>query len=154
LKNERRRLQGCEEALESAGLPHDGDLVWEGNLRPEHVAAACSERLRRKGARPDAMLSTNGPTGLGVLRALRDCGLTTPEDIAFATFDELTVADLFTPSITTIEQPAYDIGFRAAEVLLDRIDDESDRKASVRVRLPAVLHVRASSSGRRLLHTA
>ena len=75
------------------------------------------------GTRPDAIFCTNGPTGLGVLRAFRDCGLRTPDDIAFVTFDELTVDDLFYPSITTVVQPAFDIGYRAAEILLDRIED-------------------------------
>jgi DNA-binding LacI/PurR family transcriptional regulator len=125
LKNERRRLMGCRQALMDAGLPVQDRLVWEGNLRLEDVAAMCGERLRNAASRPDAILATNGPTGLGVLRAIRDCGLKTPDDIAFVTFDELTVADLFTPAITTIEQPAYDIGFRAAEILLQRIEQSA-----------------------------
>jgi DNA-binding LacI/PurR family transcriptional regulator len=96
-------------------------------------------------ARPDAIFSTNGPTGLGVLRALRDGGLSTPEDIAFVTFDELTVDDLFKPAITTVVQPAYDIGFRAAEILLQRIEEGASGAETITVRLPAKLHVRASS---------
>ena len=86
------------------------------------MSAICRARLSNPAARPDAVFSTNGPTALGVLRAFRDCGLKTPRDIAFATFDELTVDDIFSPSITTVVQPAYDIGFRAAEILLDRIE--------------------------------
>ena len=105
----------------------------------------CAERLRDAADRPDAILATNGPTGLGVLRALRDCGLKTPDHIAFVTFDELTVADLFTPAITTIEQPAYDIGFRAAEILLQRVEERSARNGSITLRLPATLKVRDSS---------
>jgi len=79
------------------------------------------------------------------LRALRDCGLRTPEDVAFATFDELTVEDLFTPSITTVVQPAYDIGFRAAEILLQRIEGRGPADQTITIRLPAALKVRASS---------
>ena len=145
LKNERRRLMGCRQALIEAGLPVQDELVWEGNLRLDDVAALCGERLRYAAARPDAILATNGPTGLGVLRALRDCGLKTPDDIAFVTFDELTVADLCTPAITTIEQPAYDIGFRAAEILLQRVEERSARNGSITLRLPATLKVRGSS---------
>ena len=73
---------------------------------------------RQNATRPDALFCTNGPTGLGALRAMRDCGLRTPDDIAFVTVDELTVDDLFYPSITTVVQPAFDIGHRAAEILL------------------------------------
>jgi DNA-binding LacI/PurR family transcriptional regulator len=144
LKNERRRVQGYRQAIESQGLRVDETLIWQGNLRLQDVAAMCSERLCGNGKRPDALFCTNGPTALGVLRAFRDSGLHTPEDIGFATFDELTVSDLFTPSITTVVQPAYDIGFRAAEILLNRINGTAEEK-TITLRLPAHLEVRTSS---------
>ncbi|HKE24188.1 MAG TPA: LacI family DNA-binding transcriptional regulator [Bryobacteraceae bacterium] len=146
LKNERRRLQGYRQALQRAGVPEDEKLIWTGNLRPADVAALCRVRLSNGVPRPDAVFSTNGPTALGTLRAFRDCGLRTPEDIGFATFDELNVDDLFSPSITTVVQPAYDIGYRAAEILLDRIHEGCD-SATTTLRLPAHLEVRASSRG-------
>ena len=108
------------------------------------MAALCIPRLRGSD-RPDAIFCTNGPTGLGVLRALRACGLSTPEDIGLATFDELTVDDLFLPAITTVVQPAYDIGFRAAQILLDRIEGTASSSEAITVRLPAALKVCASS---------
>jgi DNA-binding LacI/PurR family transcriptional regulator len=146
LKNERRRLQGYHQALQRAGIKIDKQLIWTGNLRPADVEVLCRTRLASPPP-PDAVFSTNGPTALATLRAFRECGLRTPEDIAFATFDELNVDDLFTPSITTVVQPAYDIGFRAAEILLDRINDPAE-SATVMLRLPAHLEVRASSQSR------
>jgi DNA-binding LacI/PurR family transcriptional regulator len=151
LKNERRRLQGYRQALQGSSIPVEQELIWPGNLRQPEVTAMCRERLSSCGARPDAVFCTNGPTALAALRALRDCGLRTPEDIAFATFDELIVDDLFTPAITTVVQPAYDIGFRAAEILLDRINGEG-RGETVTLRLPARLEVRSSSARRASSH--
>lgn len=148
LRNEQRRLEGYRQALGLAGITPDDALVWEGNIRPEDVAAICVPHLREPARRPDAVLSTNGPTGLGVLRAFRECGLSTPKDIGFVTFDELTVDELFTPSITTVVQPAYDIGFRAAQILLERIENGNAEGASFTVRLPATLRVRESSRRR------
>lgn len=84
-----------------------------------------------------------------MLRAFRDCGLQTPDDIAFATFDELTVDELFLPSITTIVQPSHDIGFRAAELLLRRIDGDTIEGGRVTLQLPAILKIRESSQPRR-----
>ncbi len=146
LKNERRRVQGYRQALQGAGIPVDESLIWPGNIRTPDVAAMCRERLSAIPL-PDAVFCTNGPTALGALRAFRDRGLSTPRDIAFATFDELTVDDIFTPSITTIVQPAYDIGYRAAQILLDRIGGPSNAEP-VTLRLPAHMEIRASS-GRR-----
>jgi len=145
LKNERQRLQGYKQSLQRAEIAIDPDLIWTGNNRPEDVNAICLDRLREMAVRPDAIFATNGPTGLGALRAFRDCGLETPEDIGFVTFDELTVDDLFKPSITTVVQPAYDIGFRAAQMLLERIGESLSSAETVTVRLPAKLVVRASS---------
>ena len=144
LKNERQRLLGYKLALDRAGLPLEEDLVWLGNLRPEDVSALCKERLAR-GRRPDAIFCTNGPTGLGALRALRDGGLKTPEDIAFATVDELMADDLFYPSITTIVQPALEIGGTAAEILLSRIENTAKTGESIMVRLRPALRVGDSS---------
>ncbi len=148
LKNERRRLEGYESSLRRAGLPIDPDLIWEGNLRSEDLEAMCRKRLANQSARPDALLCTNGPTALGALRGLRDCGLETPRDIGFVTFDELAVEDLFSPAITTIVQPAYDIGRRAAAMLLARIEESPRAEGFHTVRLPAELKVRESSQRR------
>jgi len=111
------------------------------------VAALCRERLR-VAPLPDAVFSTNGPTGLGVLRAFRDLGLNSPGDIAFVTFDDLTVDDLFRPAITTIVQPAYEIGFRAADILIGRVEETAKNGQSMTIRLPAALKVRDSSRAR------
>jgi LacI family transcriptional regulator len=151
LKNERQRLLGYKLALYHAGVPLDEDLVWLGNLRPEDVSALCKEKLSRS-PRPDAIFCTNGPTGLGALRALRDCRLRTPEDIAFATVDELMADDLFYPSITTVVQPALDIGGTAAEILLNRIENTAKSEESVMVRLRPELKVGDSSRGRVRAH--
>lgn len=147
LKNERYRLLAYKETLRRAGLPDNPHLVWEGNLRTDAVAQLCSRRLSVPGPRPDGILATNGPTALGVLQAFRDCGLRTPGDIGLVAFDELTATDLFSPSITTIIQPAYEIGRRAAQLLLDRIEARTGADSPPRsaVRLPARLDVRDSS---------
>jgi DNA-binding LacI/PurR family transcriptional regulator len=145
LKNERRRLQGYQKCLKRAGITPRKEWTWQGNFRPGDVAAICRDRLSDPAHRPDAIFCTNGPTALGALRGLRDCGLKTPDDIGFVTFDELTVDDLFTPAITAIVQPAYEIGFRAAEILLRRLGEDKNREGCFTVRLPATLQVRESS---------
>lgn len=138
LRNERRRLEGYERSLRRHGIPVSEDLVWR--------TGDVEERLRQVELRPDAILCTNGPVALAALRAMHACGISTPEDIGFVTFDELTLDDLFRPAITTIVQPAYDIGFRAAGILLDKIGSGRRPAAeTTTLRLPATLKVRESS---------
>jgi DNA-binding LacI/PurR family transcriptional regulator len=145
LKNERRRLAGYKRALERAGIGVDEALICHSNLRPDQVAEMCSERMRQLKPAPDAIFATNGQSGLGVLRALRAAGLKTPDDIAFVTFDELTVDELFTPAITTVVQPAIEIGYRAAEILLLRIEKPVEKSRQIHIRLPAILKIRDST---------
>jgi LacI family transcriptional regulator len=145
LKNERRRVQGYRQALERAGIIVDERLIWQGNLRPADVTALCREKLADAASRPEAVFTTNGPTALGFLRALRECGLRTPRDIAFATFDDLAVDEIFSPSITSVVQPAYEIGFGAANLLLDRIERVAGLAETVTIRLAANLKVGESS---------
>ena len=80
-----------------------------------------------------------------MLRAMYAMGLTTPKDIACVTFDELTMEDFFRPGITSVVQPAYDIGHRAVEVLLRRIGNSKANLPLEKVRLPARLISRESS---------
>ncbi|MGC2656492.1 MAG: LacI family DNA-binding transcriptional regulator [Bryobacteraceae bacterium] len=145
LKNEQERLDGCRSALEQAGLTLDDDLIWESTFSLSEVASTCGERLASVRPQPSALFATNGVTALGALRALRACGLNTPEDIGFATFDELTAEDIFRPSITSVVQPAFEIGYRATEILLQRIQAQSNAGPRIEVRLPAQLKVRESS---------
>ncbi len=145
LRNERRRLLGYKNALQHAGIAFDESLVWNGNLRQDDVAELCRDRLQQTLPRPDAIFSTNGPSGLGVLRGLQLCRMSTPKDIGFVTFDELTANDVFSPSITTIVQPASAIGCRAAEILLQRITGTAGSARPIHESLPATLEIRDSS---------
>ena len=149
LRNERRRLQGYKNALQQTGIAFDDSLVWQGNLRQEDVAQLCRDRLKNGAPKPDAIFSTNGPTGLGVLRALQLSKMSTPKNIAFLTFDELTATDLFSPAITTIVQPAAAIGRRASEILLQRITGHAPSAKPIHEALPATLEIRASTRPKR-----
>lgn len=76
---------------------------------------------------------------IGALRALRERGLTVPDDLALCCFDDFAWADLFSPGLTAIAQPGKDIGAQAVRLLLDRLADP-DRPTRT-VRLPcAFLH--------------
>ncbi len=59
---------------------------------------------------------------LGVLKAFEEMGVQCPQDIALATFDDLAVDRVFHPHLTAIVQPSYEIGARAATILMDRIE--------------------------------
>ena len=154
LRNERERLRGYEAALEKAGITVSSALIWEASLQSEDVIQVCQERLRNLQNRPSALFCTNGVSGLGALRGMAICGLSTPRDMAFVTFDELTEHDLFRPSITTVVQPAKDIGERAAEILIERLRSGSLSGPPIEARFDASLKIGESSSVRPRLQVA
>jgi len=131
LKNEQERLRGYRRALKSAGEPLLPSLIWSASFEMKDIHAS-------------ALFATNGVTGLCALESLYSLGFTTPENIAFVTFDELIAEGFFQPRITAVVQPTYEIGHRAVEVLFEKI--EQGRGATqLKVRLPATLVVRDSS---------
>jgi DNA-binding LacI/PurR family transcriptional regulator len=153
LTNEQERLRGYKQALKDAGIRIRPGRIWSSSFEREEIESVCRRKLISVKERPSALFATNGVTGIGALRGLYELGLSTPEDIAFATIDELIAEDLFRPRITSVVQPTYEIGYRAVEVLLDRIRSagapanasEGPQSTTSKVRLGASLVVRDSS---------
>jgi DNA-binding LacI/PurR family transcriptional regulator len=56
---------------------------------------------------------------MGAMKALREEGLAIPQDVSIAGFDDIEMASYFEPGLTTIHQPAYEMGQKAAHLLLD-----------------------------------
>lgn len=147
LRNEQERLRGYEKALRKGGVAVRKSLIWSAGFEQKEIDAACQKGMLRSAERPSALFATNGVTGLGALRSLYAMGFSTPADVALATIDEVMVDELFKPSITSAVQPTHEIGYRAVEILLDRIANrDSNHKRSI-IRLPATLVVRESSQG-------
>jgi DNA-binding LacI/PurR family transcriptional regulator len=151
LENERERLRGYRHAMRSAGLPVQESLIWTGGFDRREIAQVCQRGLLKPKGRPTALFATNGVTGLDAVRCIYESGLSIPQNISFVTLDDFMTEDLFQPSITSVVQPAFDIGYGAVKVLLDRIAKGKDQGSYEHIRLPATLVVRDSS---KTLHLA
>jgi LacI family transcriptional regulator len=135
------RLTGYREGLTSTGLVYDGDLVVHGDSESAGAERATAALLSLPSP-PTALVTANNAMTIGTLRALRDRGVCVPDDIALCCFDDFAWADLFSPQLTAIAQPSKDIGARAVQVLLDRLDSP-DLPART-VRLPCTFVHRTS----------
>jgi LacI family transcriptional regulator len=115
------RIQGYRQALESAGLSVDPELLRGGNSRLEggYQAGLALLALPR---RPTAIFATNNVMAIGLMRVIAERGLRCPEDLSVACFDDFEWASVFHPRLTTVAQPTYDMGVKAAEVLFARLD--------------------------------
>jgi LacI family transcriptional regulator len=119
------RFAGYCEALVAAGIEFDEELV-RFDLHDVDVAQAAARSLML-GPRPSALFATQNLITIGVLRALRDLGLS--ERIALVGFDDFLLADMLQPAVTVIAQDPVAIGAMACRVLFQRMDgDDSPRQ--------------------------
>lgn len=137
----RQRLGGYRQALEQAGLPYDESLVQYGNFDEESGHAAMAALLACEEL-PTAVFAASDVVAIGVLRAIHDHGLRVPEDIAVVGFDDIVTGRFITPALTTIRVPAFGLGWSAAELLIQIIEQDTPRE--IHVLLETELVVRES----------
>jgi LacI family transcriptional regulator len=135
------RITGYRHGLAAAGLPFDERLVVHGDSESAGGQRATAALLSLA-APPTALVTANNTMTLGALRALRERGLSVPEDIALCCFDDFAWADLFTPRLTAIAQPSKEIGTQAVRVLLERL--AAPERAARTVRLACTFVHRTS----------
>lgn len=140
------RRRGYDAALAAAGVRRLASLVEEGDFRPRGGRAA-AERLLSREPRPTALFVTNDLMTLGAYEALRARGLRVPQDVAVVGFDDAPWAPWLDPPLTTVAQPAYELGRTAAELLLARLEEPARPPRSVVLDAPLV--VRESCGARR-----
>lgn len=138
----RQRFAGYQAALAEAGIAYNEDLVVHGTRDWEDGYRAILTILER-GQRPDAVFAASDPKALGVIKALKAKGLRVPDDVAVMGYDNLDMSELMDPPLTTMAQPFYEVGQRAAERLIKLINSKRKNKPLVE-RLPAQLLVRSS----------
>jgi len=126
------RVRGYRAGMASAGLPVDEALIAYGGSQRD-LARDATHALLDLADPPTALVSGNNFMTIGVMRGLADRELRVPEDIALVTFDDFEWADLFHPRLTAMAQSIGELGQRAVELLLSRIENPSLPSRSVRL---------------------
>ena len=140
------RLKGYLQAIEEAGIAKEDSLIKIGNFKKESGRKLTKELLEQSN-KPKAIFTTNIDMSMGALLAIKEKGLTIPNDIGIVCFDDSDWALILEPSITVIRQPVYQLGSTAAELLIKKIEDEEnnlDHKPTV-VTLKTELIIRNST---------
>jgi LacI family transcriptional regulator len=140
----RQRLDGYRAALSDFSLPIDQALIYEGNF---------SQQCGRLGAEffldmahpPTAIFASNDDSAVGAMEAARGRGLAIPADLSIIGFDDIPMARVLSPRLTTVRQPLTEMGSTAAQLLLDQIHNPAGKHQSII--LPIELIVRESTAG-------
>lgn len=138
-----RRL-GYEVALREAGVPPAEGLVRAGDFKYASGYARMRE-LQETGV--TAVFAANDMMAIGAIRAVEDAGGRVPEDVAVVGFDDIGLASFVKPGLTTISQPAYQMGVIATDMLLERMGGQAPRDPK-QVILAPTLVVRDSCGGK------
>jgi len=138
-----KRYEGYRRALNEAGLTFDADLVEQGTFRYESGKAALN-RLLSLPTPPDAVFVANDMMALGALEAARNSGRTLPHDLMLVGYDDIPLASLTSPGLTTMAMPKHTLGTTAASLLHKQIETGRPTTAS-RHMFDATLVVRGST---------
>lgn len=118
-----QRLAGYREAFAAAGMDPDEVPVVEGNYHQSSGHALAEQLLDVPlDRRPTALLCANDLMAIGAMEYARSAKIELPDELSIAGFDDVPFATALTPRLTTVRQPAHDLGCRAAELLFHLLD--------------------------------
>jgi LacI family transcriptional regulator len=139
----RERHRGFVEGVTKGGLRPSDQLICAGAVKEDEARRQVATLLTAPD-RPTAVVAASTILAAGALYAVQDAGLSIPRDLAFATFDGFAYADLFEPQLTTIRQPAFEVGVQAMKLLAERIRKPRGRRKTIR--LDPVIENRGSTA--------
>lgn len=136
----RERLEGYKQALRDNNLAVDENLIIESGFREKGGYEAMKRLLETdKKDLPDAVFAVNDPSAFGAMDAIKDHGLSVPDDIAIVGFSDDIRAGLMKCPLTTVRQPAYEIGKTAADKLIRLIENEDEPVENIEVKTELVI---------------
>ncbi len=136
------REKGYKRALQDNGLPIIDELIKYGDSKLPSGVQLCEELLALPEP-PDAIFTGNNLITLGALEVIHKKNLKIPDEIAILGFDDMFWASSLNPPLTAVRQPAREIGRRAGELLIQRINEPE--RSSIQMILNAELMKRSSA---------
>lgn len=123
--NRTERFQGFLRALERAGIARPDVVTWPGSSADSTFGDVEAAELGRVAATelltgptpPTAIFAVNDMTAIGVCRAVRDAGMEVGSDVSVAGFDDIVLAELYSPRLTTVRQPMKEMAEAAFRAL-------------------------------------
>jgi LacI family transcriptional regulator len=124
------RYRGFVSSMGTNGLAPDPRLVSFATAFSIAEGVRCGREIVARPDPPTAIVAGNDMLALGCYSAMEEAGLRCPEDISIVGFNDMPFIDRFSPPLTSVRIPHYDIGTHAAELMLERIErPESPLKA-------------------------
>lgn len=140
--HQEERAEAFVHALARHDLLSGPNCCVESPWSTEEAYPIARDLVAERGSEIDALVCACDTIAVGATRAAKDCGLRLPDDLAITGFDDISFAGDLEPPLTTVHVPKEQMGTRAAQRLIERINDP-DQPACIQV-VPTTLVVRAS----------
>jgi DNA-binding LacI/PurR family transcriptional regulator len=144
LKLSRDRNKGYLDALYDATLKNSPEYMREGDFTPESGYKITRELINLPNT-PDAIFCTCDAMAFGSINCLKNHGFRIPQDIAVVGFTDEPFSELVDPKLTTISQPAYDIGRNAADLLIKELQTGKIPTEPITKKMSTKLVIRSSA---------
>lgn len=133
----RLRVEGYRQALQDAQLPIDDQLIYGNSWILKHAAEGIRHYLQLAEP-PTAIFAASDDLAFVAIEILREKGYRIPADIAVIGFDDISMAQAMTPSLTSIRIPLIELGRKVVDLVLDQTENPDEKSASV-ITLPVEL---------------
>ena len=137
------RLDGYLAALKKYKIKVDPDLIIHCDFNQDYAYIATKELLNMK-KRPDAIFTISDRMAIGAMLAIKEKGLKMPNDIGLVGFNNEPVTSLVSPAISSVDQPAFELGKMAAKLFIETMHNNDDMSHVEEILKPK-LHIRESS---------
>lgn len=137
------RMEGYLNALKKYKLKADPDLIIHCDFNQHYAYLATQELLSMK-KRPDAIFTISDRMAIGAMLAIKEKGLQMPRDIGLVGFNNEPVVSLVTPGISSVDQPAFELGKMTAKLFIETVHNNTDMSMVEEVLKPKLI-IRESS---------
>jgi len=138
------RLHGYKKALIEYDIPIDERYIKSGHYKSEWGVEA-TKQLLLEGIDFDSIFCGNDLIALGAMKTLIGNSIKIPDDVGIMGFDDIWIANMVVPELTSIKQPNYEMGCKAAEMLIEVISKPGARSEKREIVLEPELIVRKST---------
>lgn len=138
------RMQGYLDAIKDSSLPIDDELIIDCSNEAEENYKILTDVFAK--VKPDGVFASVERLAISSYYVCQDLGINIPTDIKIIGFSSLEIAPLLNPSLSTITQPAYEMGAKAALLLFDSLHSEKGNIENEIIVLESALIQRKSTS--------
>lgn len=124
------RLNGYLDCLSEHGLSTDGRMTVIGEAN-EQGGYLCATELLDRGIKADAIACATDTMAIGCIRALKERGISVPDEISVVGFDGFGHENIITPRLTTVRQPLFEVGVKLADTLISILEGGQPQRIKI-----------------------